>query len=150
MKQNFIGKRGVASVVDTGRKTPMKGIMLKVCYEDGTYEYMPEKRFNIIKTEVPTNDSDVRGMLVAHTTKECGSVLYSMLLEYGCKLSEIDAITNQLIVMTNAATDRVSDILWGVDYADARTLNQINDILLENVTKNDNNAGASSGAGSTA
>ena len=138
MKQYFIGSRGVANVVDTGRKTPMGGIMLKVNFEDGSYEYMPEKRFDIIKTEAASDVNYVKGILCTHVTRDVGSAVYSMMLEFGCKLSEIDSITNQVIVMTNSGAEKASNLLWGIDYADERTLNKINDILLENVSKNPN------------
>ncbi len=145
--QYFVGKKPVLQIVDVGR-TPMNLPMLKVCFEDGTYEYMPEKRFNIVKTTEKTDESYVKGMVVAHASKDVGSVIYSMLLEMGCKLSEVESVTNQAIVMTNAASERANNILWGIDYADERTINQINDILVKNVTKTDNNGAASDGAGS--
>ncbi len=135
MKQYFIGSRGVANVVDTGKKTPMGGVMLKVNFEDGGYEYMPEKRFDIVKTEQATDATYVRGLLSAHVTRDVGSAVYSMMLEFGCKLSEIDSITQQVIVMTNAGAEKASNLLWGIDYANERTLNKINDILLENGPK---------------
>jgi hypothetical protein len=147
-EQFFIGKKPVAQMVDTGKKTPMGGIILKIVFEDGRYEYMPEKRFNLIKTTTQSDETYVRSMLVTHVSKDIGSVAYSMLLEFGCRLSEIDVITNQVAAMTNAGSERVNNLLWGVDYADERTLNQINDILIEHVAKEQNSNGtASSGAG---
>jgi len=146
-QQFFIGSRAVSSVVDTGKKTPMGGIMLQVYFEDGKYEYMPEKRFNIVKTTEPKDASYVKGMIVTHVSKDIGSMAYTMLHEFGCRLSEIDVITSQVAVMVNAGSERVNNILWGVDYADERTLNQINDILLQNGPKNDNNGSTSDGTG---
>lgn len=151
-QQYFIGRRAVGNVVDTGRKTPMGGIMLKVLFEDGSSEYMPEKRFNITKTTEPVDASHVRGMLVTYASKEIGSAAYSMLLEYGCRLSEVEVVLNQAVALTNAGSAKVDNILWGVDYADEKTLNQINDILIENVTKQANNNGSTpngEGAAST-
>lgn len=147
MEQYYIGKKKVLSLVDTNRTTPLGKKMLQVCFEDGTYEYMPERRFEIIKTTDPTDASIVRGMLVTYVTKEVGSVVYGMLVEYGARLGEIEPICNQVVAMTNAGTERVSDILWAVDYADQRTLNQVNDILIANVTKTSNDGATSSGAG---
>lgn len=138
--QNFIGRKAVDNIVDTGRKTPMGGIMLKVCYEDGSYEYMPEKKFNILKTKEAVDDTYVRGQIVTYVTKEVGSAVYTMLLEFGCKLSETEPIMNQVVALINAGTDKVNNILWAVDYADQRTLNQINDILTQNVTKSNDGA----------
>lgn len=148
METNFIGEKKVSVVVDTGRVTPMGAKMLKVCYENDTYEYMPEKRFEITKSAEARDESFVRGALLAYACKEIGSVVYGMLHEYGAKLSEVEPITNQVIALVNNATEKANNFLWAIDYADQRTLNSINDILVENVTKI-NNAGASNGEGTS-
>lgn len=150
MTQDYVGDKAVTSVIDTEKKTPLGGKMLKVCYENGTYEYMPEKRFLIIKTDKPSDASTVRGMLLAHSTREIGSVVYGMLHEFGVKLSEVEPILNQAVVLANAASEKATNLLWMVDFADERTLNQINDILLEHVANKHNNAGSPVGEGASA
>lgn len=146
--QKFIGKKAVHSVVDLDAKTPAGGKMLKVNFDDGSVEIMPEKRFNVITSEEPTDATFVRGLLVTNAAKEIGAVVYGMLHEYGMKLSEVDKVLDSVIVILNGASEKASNVLWGIDYADDRTLNQINDILVENAKK-DTNDGSSTRAGTT-
>lgn len=148
MTPEYIGSKTISQVVDTGKKTPLGSPMIKVCFGDGSYEYMPEKRLLIIKTKEPTDDTIVRGLLITEASKQVGQMAYAMLHEFGCKLNEVELVLNQAVVLTNNATEKATNILWMVDYADQRTLNQINDILLENA-KTDNNGSSPVGEGAS-
>lgn len=149
-QQYFVGDKAVATVIDTERKTPLKKPMLKICYEDGSYDYMPENRFNVVKTTEKSNASAARAALIVKACADIGPIIYSLLHEYGLRLSEVEPILNEAVALTNAASEKASNLLWQVDYADERTLNQIQDILLENASKNSDNAGPSDGTGSPA
>lgn len=147
-QQYFVGSKAVASVVDTGKLTPLGKPMLQVFYEDGSYEYMPERRFNITRTTEKSDATGVRTRLIKVASDEIGAAAYHMLHEFGCKISDVEIVLNQTIVFVNAAAERATNLLWQVDYADERTLNQVNDILLANASKTPDNAGTSSGTGS--
>lgn len=143
-KQFFVGKKAVAQLIDTGKVTPMKGKLLKVVYEDGSVDIMPEKRYVTIRTDAASDSTTVRTNLVLAASKEVSALVYAILLEWGLRLSEVDVVTSHVSAMINANSEKASNLLWGVDYADERTLIMINDILLENVSKQQNNDGSPS------
>lgn len=149
-QQYFVGNKAVASIVDTGKKTPMGKPMLQIFYEDGSYEYMPERRFNITRTTEKSDATGVRTRLIQVASVEIGAAAYQLLHEFGCKLSDVEIVLNQAVVFVNAGAERATNLLWQVDYADDRTLNQVNDILTANAPKTPNNAGTPPGTGSPA
>jgi hypothetical protein len=145
IKKRFIGSKEIFTAQVTNKKTPQEKPILRIEYSDGTYEYLPEKRFLATITDEPIDASALRRKLLEEMGAEVGPKLYGMLHEYGMRLNEIEPAWSYMVGLANNAVDRANNIMWGVDYADQRTLNQINDILLEHArgAKNTQNDGTS-------
>ncbi len=146
MEEKYIGARKVIgiSVVD-GKSTPLKNEIIKVTYEDGTSEEMSKKRYDIIATDT-VSDATSAGDLIR---KEVGSYIYAVMHEYGIKYGEIDAILDQVTLLVNNATEKATNILYGVEHPSERTLLCINDILIKKHESEENTNGSpSDGSGS--
>lgn len=146
MEEKYIGARKVIGIsVINDKATPLKNEIIKVTYEDGTSEEMPKKRYDVVGIDT-ISDATSAGELIR---KEVGSYIYAVMHEYGIKYGEIDAILDQVTLLVNNATDKATNILFGVEHPSERTLLCINDILIKKYESEENTNGSSSnGSGS--
>lgn len=133
----YIAEKKVKSVEETDRRTPLGATVVKVTYADGGVEFMPHKRFDIIRTFRESDASAVYEKVAS----EVGSIIFGLLHEYGAKLSEIDRILQSTIQLVNSGTEKANNILWNIDFADQRNLLMVNDVLLRNAPKSTTTGG---------
>ena len=144
----YIADREIVGYRTIEKSTPLGSEMVELQYKNipgvttNDLEIMPKKRYDTIVTNEISDASTVYNKIV----KEVGDTVYGLLHEYGVKLIEIDGILNDGVAnQVNAAQIKASNILFGVDYEDQRTVNIINDVLIENYKRqNPNNDRTSS------
>lgn len=142
----FIGAREIVGVSEIDKKTPGGLKMVKVVFADGLIQDMPEKRLEMVKSEHESDATKVGEII----RKSVGSMVYGLFHEYGISLSESNAILDEVAQLINAGSSKATNILFNVEYPEDRTLNQINDILLEHAkgTAENNNEATPAGSGS--
>lgn len=143
-EQSYVGARKVVGVSELESKTPAGSSMVHIIFEDGSTQDTTLVRFNLIKSTEPS-DATAVGQIVR---KIVGSMIYSILHEYDISMAETTPVMDETVALINAGSAKATNILFGVDYPDDRTLLQINDILLkyvENTTDKNNNESAPEG-----
>lgn len=144
MENQYIGARKIVGISDSDKKTPSGSKMIHVIFEDGSVKDMPQNRFDLVVTSEESDASAVG----AKVRKQVGSMLYGLLHEYGVSLVEANTSLDEAATLINSAMDKATNILYGVEYPDDRTVLQINDILLEHaksIADKDNNVTAPAG-----
>lgn len=133
----FIGEKQVLGVEESIGVTPGKNPMVKVLFQDGTSEFMPKLRFEMIVTNNKSNASEVQNTL----NTKVGGVLYGVLHEYGILMGEADQLINECANLVNSGYEKARDIKWGFQHR-FLPLNEINKVLVESLKKDatkDNN-----------
>lgn len=131
----YIGDKKVVSTFPTDKTTPGGDKIIGVKFENNSEEEMSERRFSIVRTYKPSDASSVREVFCKHVASQ----IYGILHEYDVRISEIDYTMAQLDSLLGGASTMVENILWGVEDQESRTLNMMNQILLENGKTVDNN-----------
>lgn len=142
MIKQFIGDNEVIGIVEIDRKTPSGAAMISVMYEGGIAEEMPQRRFDLLKTEKKTDASAVIKIIRKHLA----SLFYGTMMEFGTKHGEINGIMEDFASLVDCATEKATNILYGVEYPDQRNMLDINDIILK-FNENNTNGAASAGSG---
>ena len=132
--EQYIEDKKVLGVTILEEKTPGGNSMVSVAFEDGTFEVMPEARFNIIKTSEISNASQVQEKILS----QVGAVLYGMLHEYGIKMGEAEEVLNSTSTYINSGYEKARDIIWGISHRKLPLI-QINKILIKEHAKENNN-----------
>jgi hypothetical protein len=57
--------------------------------------------------------------------------MYALLMEFGPYLYEVDHILNETVRLANDATEKANNILWGKEFAEQRSLLDVNNVLLK-------------------
>ena len=138
----YIGTKEILTVEELlDISTPGGSEMVRVGYEEGMGEVMPKKRFEALSREEPYTLTEMQDIL----NTKVGSLLFSVLHEYGVKVGETGQITDALIELVNLSHSRAKEILIGYE-ASLTPLIVINDILVKerNGKSKENSDGASS------
>lgn len=146
-EDTYVGARKVLGVTELEKKTPAGSPMVHVVYEDGTTQDTTLTRYNLIKSTEAT-DATAVGQKIRKTV---GAMMYSLLHEYDSTLAEANPIMDEVAALINAGSAKATNILFGVEFPDDRTLIQINDILLKHVNDTEeqhNNESAPEGGAS--
>ena len=141
--EQYISDKKVLGVTIEETKTPGGQEMVKVLFENQVSEIMPKLRFDSIVTDKISDLTTVQ-----NTIKDrVGKSLFSVMHEYGIKMNEVDGVLDQCTEFVNEGLRKSSDILFGCERPDI-TLNQVNNILLKQHAKENNDGTVSSGGGS--
>ena len=140
--ENYIGDKKVMTVAETEFKTPGKADIVKVYFEDGTSEVMPKMRFEMIKKTEVTSASEFQKTI----NDKVGSYIFSMLHEFGIKMGEVESILNSTSDYVNGAYLKARNIKWGIEH-EVLPLLDVNNVLLEDHAKQNNNGTPSTGSG---
>lgn len=124
----FIGEKKIKIIETTELTTPAGGSIVNVIYDnkDGE-ELMTLARLEETRTFKKTDATKVRERLI----KGSGKKMYALLMEYGPYLYEVDHILNEVVRLSNDATEQATGILWGKDHPSQRSLLDVNNILLK-------------------
>lgn len=141
--EQFIADKKVLGVTESELKTPGGINMIKVLFEDNTFEIMPKMRFEIVVSDKISDATTVQNSI----KDAVGKSLFLVMHEYGIKTGEIDGVLDQCTEFVNNGLKKASDILFGFERADI-TLNTINHILLEQHAKENNDGVSTTGGGS--
>lgn len=141
--ENYIADKKVLAIsVLEDIKTPAKNEMVKVMFEDGTEEIMPKRRYEMIVTPTISDASSVQTKIQNHV----GSYLFGTLHEFGIKMGEVENILNATSDFVNGGYVKARNIKWGYEH-EFLPLIEVNNVLLENNAKQDNNGTTSDGSG---
>lgn len=125
----YVGARKVVGITELDKKTPAGSAMVSVIFEEGKSVETTLARYNLTKTEEPS-DATAVGQVVR---KHVGSLMYAILAEYNLSMAETTPAMDEVVALINAASAKATNILFDVEYPDDKTLLQINDILLAHV-----------------
>lgn len=128
MNNQYIGARKIVGISDLEKKSPAGAGMVHVIFEVGSAKDMPKILFDLTVTDIESDASAVGQKI----RKQVGSMIFSLMNEYGVSLSQANVALDEAATLVNSAMDKATNILYGVEYPDDRTLLQINEILLEN------------------
>lgn len=143
----YIEDKKIANVDTIDEKTPLGEPIYLIKFEDGTESKMTLRKFTAMQTDHKSDATAARAVL----TKEVGSRIYGMMMEYGLKFAEIDPCLNETVRLINDGQNAALDILWGNEAYD-RSLLDVNRVLLSKYgeetpeTPADNDGTASSGS----
>lgn len=140
MQEQYIADKKILGVTESEIKTPGGVNMIKVLFEDNTFEVMPRMRFEIVVSDKMSDATTVQNSI----KDAVGKSLFLVMHEYGIKTGEIDGVLDQCTEFVNNGLKKASDILFGFERADI-TLNTINHILLEQHAKENNDGAGSTG-----
>jgi len=140
--EQYIGNKQIMGVtIVEGKLTPGKNEIVKVMFTDGSFEIMPKSRLEMISTEELSDASGVQ----AKVKDYIGKIIYSVVLEHGLDVGEIDGVLDACAQFANDGLHKAQDILFKYP-ANKIPLLVINDILLENHAKQNNDGAASVGS----
>lgn len=142
MQEQYIADKKILGVTESEIKTPGGVNMIKVLFEDNTFEVMPRMRFEIVVSDKMSDATTVQNSI----KDAVGKSLFLVMHEYGVKTGEIDGVLDQCTEFVNNGLKKASDILFGFERADI-TLNTINHILLEQHAKENNDGVSTTGGG---
>ena len=138
---NFLGDKVVGNVIILGDvKTPSGLEMVKVVFEDGNFEIMPKKRFEMIVTDEVGDLTAIRNKI----RTQIGSTMFSLLHEYGIKVGEVDSVLDEIAQLVNNGVTKALNQVLGVEDKLDITLININEILLKNAKPTETNDAATS------
>ncbi len=141
--ESFIADKKIFAVTDLEERSPLDNPMVKVMFEDDSFEVMPKARFELIKTPELSDLSAVQVLL----RKRVGSVLFSWLHEYGIKMGEVNGVVDAVTNLVNAGYEQARDYVFKCEYMDLPLI-EINKLLLKQKDgENSNNGTASTGGG---
>lgn len=144
MDTQYLADKKIKSIKETGRATPLSCPILEVSFTDGSTREISDKRYKLVMTHRPSDATSERNELI----KQLGSMIYSFLMEYSVKLSEVDPILNEVVRLTDAASSRATELLFKTAYLPDRTLDLINAVIIKNQNgEQDGDNGASSAGG---
>lgn len=135
--KEYIGEDKVKSKKELeGQATPSGENLLEVTFDSGKKEIMSKRRFDALVGFKKSDASKARQKLV----KKISGEIYALMVEYGLRLEEVNAVQDAVVALANDGLGKASDILWGVAAHD-RDLLMINKILITDFKKNeeDNN-----------
>lgn len=141
--EQYIGKKKVVGVVELEEKTPAKNDMVEVLFADGTKEKMPKARFELIVTPEVSEDTSVQQKVLGRV----GAMLFGTLHEYGIKWGEVNQASDVMVKLCENGMEKASDILFGFDKPNIPLI-EINNVLLKNHGKENNDGAGSEGSGS--
>lgn len=144
MENTYIKDKKVLGITTIDKKTPSGGEMIQVLFENGATAIMPKTRYNLVKSNEVLDASKFQ----MNVRRSVGSIVYGILHEYGLTFGETNNVLDEAAELTQSAADKATNILFNVEYPEDRTVNQINDILIEHDHKNNNNETTPAGGGS--
>lgn len=128
----FLGEDKIKSYeVIPNLSTPSGSRILKIELAGGKVVQLTEPNFNAVTGYAKSDASAVQEKLV----KAAGQKIYALIMEYGPRLIEVNKILDEAVGLANRAMDAANNELWGVDFADERTILQVNDILAKKYGK---------------
>lgn len=142
----YIGEKEIMMVAVLDKKLASGTEFVRVTFTDSTSKEMSKTRFNLLQSESPVDASGIQQVV----KRNVGSLIYSLMHEYGLTVTETNDVLDEAAQLVQNAMDKATNILFGVEYPTQRTVNQINDILIEHANKNNSNDSASTGGGTVA
>jgi hypothetical protein len=128
----FIGEEKIKSYeVVEGETTPSGSRIIKIEFTGGKSIKLTEPNFDAVKSYAKGDPSSAQERLV----KAAGQKMYALIMEYGPRLIEVNKILDEAVGLANRAMEAANNELWGVNYADERTVLQVNDILAKKYGK---------------
>jgi hypothetical protein len=109
------------------RKSPLGEPVVRVHLKGGDVKEMTTMRFQATKSEKQSDASAARAQLL----KAVSEKFYAIAIEYGLRVSELDALINDFIKLTNDSQAKANCILWGIETEFERDLLQVNDVLMD-------------------
>jgi hypothetical protein len=126
MSKIFIEDREVVKYEPIeGRKSPMGEPLLKVSFKTGEELIMSSMRFQTVQSSAKSDATAARDKLL----KAVSEKFYAISIEYGLRVSEIDALINSYIKLANESQSQANCILWGLKTEQERDLLQVQDVL---------------------
>lgn len=109
--KNYVGEKKIASFEEDSSLTPLGGKIIKVVYEDGETEFLTEKTFELVSTEVPTDANYVQATRLHETKKG----ILAVISEYDISVGEIDKLCNSIAFEIGTSFNRATNFLWTKD-----------------------------------
>lgn len=110
-KSQYIGSKKIFALTPEEITTPSGDKVLRVQFEDGSYELMPEKAIKVFATTKPidpTSLREIRGNVIT-------TALLEALLEYNVSVGDMDYYLTRLSKRFSDAMDRAINYLWRED-----------------------------------
>lgn len=140
--EQFIGDKKILGVEESIGKTPAGNDMVKVLFDDNKFEIMPKVRFELIVTPEVSDATKVMEKLLARV----GAVLFGTLHEYGAKWGEVNQMSDVMVKLCESGMEKASDIMWGFDKPSIPLI-EINNVLVKNYGKQNNDGAGPTGGG---
>lgn len=135
MKNYYIGLKKIKGTIDSGKRTPLGDMIYEITYDGGTKELVSAKRLELCRSDKPLDPTSSQAKFI----NPVASMVFGVLHEYDLKLGEVNAFATALVTLVNHGIDKAEKIVWGTEEFD-RTLNQVNEILLNNAKENKDGA----------
>lgn len=139
----YIGAKEIMTVTMVEKKDTNAVEMVKVMFTDSSSVTIPKLKLELVQTEEPSDASSIQRIV----RKQMGGLIYGLMHQYGLSVLETNDALDEAAQLVQNAMDKATNILFNVEYPADRTVNQINDILIEHANKNDNNDSAPAGSG---
>lgn len=130
------------TVVALDEKTPGKAEMVEIHFTSGDKEKMPKVRFELISSDVKLDATAVRERLKARV----GAMLFGILHEYGILWEEVNPVIDAMGGLVDRSFEKASDVKWGF-IKPKLPLIEINNILLDEYARKNNDGVGSKGSG---
>lgn len=140
--EQYIGEKLVIAVIELEEKTPQGNDMVEVCFDGGSKEKMPKKRFELIVTDKVSDATTVQNQ-VKFTLS---SIILGMFNEYGVKMGETEPIFGAIAGLVNDGFTKAQDVMWGVDFQGI-SLIEVNKVLKANYERENNTGTSPEGSG---
>lgn len=126
-KKQYIGKKEVSKVNNTGETTPLGCEIFEVEYVDGSKETLTKKILDVVLDDKECDLTELRRRRVEPVAKE----MLVLLREANLKVGEVDFLLTLFTESINQNSEQASNKLWNVEEGGDRTFLQIDDILTD-------------------
>lgn len=142
-KEVYIGPLKISSVVTADKlSTPLGGKILFVVYENGLQETIPQKTFDLIVSDKPSDWNDLQKRRFRPIIQD----ILGVLMEYDIKVDDSGALFVATVKELDNAVNRAVNLLWtgddslfvpGVNPMNERTLLESVQVVKNHAKKNE-------------
>ena len=134
----FLGPKKIKSVEVTEHKTPLGKDILKVSFEDGSWE---ETTKFMLEATAKDEATDFNKLVEARIMGPAQQIL-GILTEWHVKMSEVDHVVNKIVTTINVRFEQANAFLWKRDNYD-RTIADLSRVLMESEAQKSTSDGKS-------
>jgi len=127
MSKIYFEEKEVIKYEPTEAKTPLGDAVYKVDFKGGESKELTAMRFQTMQSEKQSDATTARNQLL----KAVSQKFYAISIEYGLRISELDALINEFVKVTNDSQAQANCILWGLETEYERSLLDVQRVLAE-------------------